>query len=289
LAVSVRSWNRGADLTMQAQGPEKPPAGGQPATVRRSPPGRKLPVWKKALFGLVVTGLFFAGLELLLGLCGVRPLLYSEDPFVGFESNIPLFVEQAGSDGRAVLATARNKLEWFNAQQFPRHKGANTYRIFCLGGSTTYGRPYTDPTSFCGWLRELLPAADPSRNWEVINAGGISYASYRAAVVMEELTGYEPDLFIVYSGHNEFLERRTYRELLATPSVVSKVVSRLGRTRSYTALKRVLEVVAKEGGGREDGRFLLPGKWTRFCGTPSGRPRTLVTTPCGRRSSSTTG
>ena len=43
-----------------------------------------------------------------------------------------------------------------------------TYRIFCLGGSTTYGRPYNDTTSFAGWLRELLPVADPQRRWEVI-------------------------------------------------------------------------------------------------------------------------
>jgi len=34
---------------------------------------------------------------------------------------------------------------------------------------------------------ELLPEADKSKKWEVINAGGISYASYRVARVMEEL------------------------------------------------------------------------------------------------------
>ena len=55
-------------------------------------------------------------------------------------------------------------------------KESGVTRIICLGGSTTYGRPYNDKTSFCGWLREFLPAVDPSRQWEVINAGGISYA-----------------------------------------------------------------------------------------------------------------
>ena len=89
-----------------------------------------------------------------------------------------------------------------------------------MGGSTTYGRPFDDATSFCGWLRELLPVADPSRQWELINAGGISYASYRVAALMEELADYQPDVFIVYSGQNEFLERRTYSGIIEMPAPV---------------------------------------------------------------------
>jgi hypothetical protein len=46
-----------------------------------------------------------------------------------------------------------------------------------MGGSTVYGRPYDDTTSFPGWLRELLPVADLTSNWEVINTGGESYAN----------------------------------------------------------------------------------------------------------------
>jgi hypothetical protein len=53
----------------------------------------------------------------------------------------------------------------FNAQQFPREKAPRTTRIFCLGGSTTYGRPYDDTTSFAGWLRELLASATPATAW----------------------------------------------------------------------------------------------------------------------------
>ena len=91
-----------------------------------------------------------------------------------------------------MLATAANKKDVFNVQAFSARKKANTYRIFCLGGSTTFGRPYDDRTSFAGWLRAFLAAADPSRTWEVINAGGISYASYRVAALMDELSRYEP-------------------------------------------------------------------------------------------------
>ena len=92
------------------------------------------------------------------------------------------FVEATGKQFRL---TAVNKLEFFNGQTFPREKARGHYRIFCVGGSTTYGRPYDDKTSFSGWLRELLPMVDSGRDWEVINAGGISYASYRVAMLME--------------------------------------------------------------------------------------------------------
>ena len=137
--------------------------------------------------------------------------------------------------GDSYLATSPSKVRWFNPQRFPKKKASRTYRIFSLGGSTTYGRPYDDNASFSGWLRELLVPADPSRTWEVINAGGISYASYRVAAVMEELIQYEPDLFIIYTGHNEFLERRTYRTLLEAPKPLTTVGALASRTRIYAA------------------------------------------------------
>tara|TARA_R110002167_G_scaffold8292_5_gene38454 strand:- start:588 stop:2564 length:1977 start_codon:yes stop_codon:yes gene_type:complete len=126
----------------------------------------------------------------------------------------------------------------FNDQQFPVNKSPNTYRIFCLGGSTTFGRPYDHRTSFCGWLNAYLTAADPTHIWEVINVGGISYASYRVAAMMAELNTYQPDLYIVYSGHNEFLEERTYREIAAMPEWIRDLSTELSRSRLYSELKR---------------------------------------------------
>ncbi len=212
---------------------------------------------RKAVFGLVAAALFFGLVELSLLLVGVEPIRYADDPYVGFSSRLPLFVEQAGADGRPWMTTAQNKQSLFNRQRFPRRKDAGTYRIFCLGGSTAFGHPYDDPTSFCGWLRELLPAADPSRAWEAINAGGISYASYREALLMEELVGYEPDLFVVLTGHNEFLERRTYAGLLRSPRWVRELDLGLSRTRSYSLIRRALRGSSPGPAPRRD---LLPAE-----------------------------
>ena len=183
--------------------------------VKMRPKTTALSYRKKAIFSLLVTCLFFVLLECLLAAFDVQSTLVDQDPYVGFESSIPLFVEKI-DDGQPWMQTAGNKLSFFNAQRFAKHKPENTFRVFCLGGSTTFGRPYDDRTSYVGWLRELLPLADVKQQWEVINAGGISYASYRVASVMDELLQYSPDLFIIYTGHNEFLEERTYRNLNAS-------------------------------------------------------------------------
>lgn len=183
--------------------------------------------------------LFLLILEGLLALAGISPREYESDPFVSFGAGTPLFVEHTEASGEIVLETAPNKTHIFNTQRFPRAKREGAYRIFCMGGSTTYGRPYDDKTAFPGWLREMLPEADPQRQWEVINAGGISYASYRVAALMEELVEYSPDLFIVYTGQNEFLEERTYGSLKGIPGLGRKLSTFLSRTRIGTLIGRL--------------------------------------------------
>jgi tetratricopeptide (TPR) repeat protein len=209
---------------------------------------------------LVALVVFFGLLEGVLVLVGVEPALRSGDPFVGFVSNAPLFAEQTDPDGRSILTTARNKLSLFNAQQFPREKAPGTTRIFCLGGSTTYGRPYDDTTSFAGWLRELLPVADPGQSWEVINVGGISYASYRVARLMEELVLFEPDLFVIYSGHNEFLEDRTYAKLRDLPVAVRSAAAVLARTRTWAATSSLLSRLGALPASPQGRPVRLPGE-----------------------------
>jgi Flp pilus assembly protein TadD len=191
---------------------------------------------KNLLLGIGVNIIIFILIELVLMAAGVTPLYKRTDPSVGFSGYAPLFVKKTQPNGEEVFETAHNKYEWFNRQRFPARKADDVFRIFCIGGSTTYGRPYDDRTSFGGWLRLLLPAVDSSRRWEVINAGGISYASYRAARLMEELAAYDPDLFIVYSGHNEFLEARTYKKLLEVPGFVRSLGVQASRSRLYTLL-----------------------------------------------------
>jgi hypothetical protein len=102
------------------------------------------------------------------------------------------------------------RLRFFAPATFAKHKGPNTKRVFCLGGSTTQGEPYKPPTAFPAWLQYNLELMDRSHSWEVINCGGLSYASYRLLPILYEVLHYSPDLIVVDCGHNEFLEDREF-------------------------------------------------------------------------------
>ena len=220
----------------------------------------RVSAWKKVLFAAITVVALLAAVEVMLMVLGVRPVLYDQDPYVGFSSYIPLFVEHTEPNGQKNMVTANNKLRFFNPQKFAAEKPAGTYRIFCAGGSTTFGRPYDDMTSFCGWLRAMLPGADPSRRWELVNVGGISYASYRVALLMEELIRYEPDLFIIYSGHNEFLEHRTYGRVIGTPRPIRGMGAIMSRTRMYSAVKRGMDAIGEPPDVAADRKTNLPGE-----------------------------
>lgn len=209
---------------------------------RRSKP---LSLKKRLILSAFTTVSFFVILEIGLAVVGIRPAVNTDDPFVGFSGYAPLMAHSTAEDGTAILTTAENKRNWFNVQSFPKVKAPRTKRIFCMGGSTTYGHPFFDSTSFSGWMREFLPVHDSSCHWEVINAGGISYASYRVAALMDELAQYEPDLFIIYSAHNEFLERRTYQDMFERSQLTMYTQGLLSKTRTWALTKRTVDYFRK--------------------------------------------
>jgi tetratricopeptide (TPR) repeat protein len=173
--------------------------------------------------GVALPALLLAALELGLAAFGVAEEALYDDPFVGFAPGSDLFARHRLADGREVYRTRPEKLAFFNEQSFAADKPDGGYRVFTLGGSTTAGRPYDDRAAFARWLELYLDDAEPGRRWEAVNAGADSYASYRVALLMKELVRYEPDLFVVYTGHNEFLEERTYADVIHQPAAVQRL------------------------------------------------------------------
>ena len=119
--------------------------------------------WTNALLVVLSPIVFLGLLEATLVILGVEPKTLAEDPFIGFASYAPLFVEDPRAGEMASLVTAPSKRGFFNLQSFPEQKSEGAYRIFTLGGSTTYGRPYDDRTSFSGWLPGPMPEEMPGR------------------------------------------------------------------------------------------------------------------------------
>ncbi|MEO8496711.1 MAG: SGNH/GDSL hydrolase family protein [Planctomycetota bacterium] len=161
-------------------------------------------------FAVALSLVPFVAFEWGLRIAGVGEIRETEVPAIGFEATYPLFeLDEAGEH----FEIAKSRQAYFYPDSFAARKPPHEFRIFCLGGSTVQGRPYSIETSFTTWLELSLNAADPNREWQVVNCGGVSYASYRLVPILKEILAYEPDLFVIYTGHNEFLEARTFAGL----------------------------------------------------------------------------
>ena len=196
--------------------------------------------------------------ELVMRLCVRPPSISPDDPYVSFDGLRPLFVlDSTGTN----FETVKERLRYFCPQSFAAAKGPQTFRVFCLGGSTVQGRPYSVETSFTTWLKLNLRAALPGTDFEVVNCGGISYASYRLVPIMRELLDYEPDLFIIYMGHNEFLEDRTYRRLKRVPRALIGAHRTMLNLRSYSlANEFISKRRAQHKGPVSTTKTILPGE-----------------------------
>ena len=166
--------------------------------------------------------------EGLLRLANWQPPPQLDDPYLGIRETRPLFVHQPAQQ-RAVIPDSRQLL--FRPESFAWPKPEGEFRIFCLGGSTVQGRPFAIETAFSTWLELSLEQYAPSRSWEVINCGGVSYATYRLVPVVREILQYKPDLLILYTGHNEFLEDRSYAHLKRRPAIVRNIHHQLSQLR----------------------------------------------------------
>ncbi len=106
------------------------------------------------------------------------------------------------ADDPECLVTNPNKLVSFHGQRFRRHKAPGTLRVFFLGGSSVNYLDYELPR-----LAERLAGRFAGiEEAEFINCGGLSYGSHRLVLIAREVLDYDPDLLLVYSGHNEFEE-----------------------------------------------------------------------------------
>jgi lysophospholipase L1-like esterase len=171
-----------------------------------------------------------------------------DDPFVGFSQVHPLFVLDP-SGQRYEIPPARYK--FFGPESFQAVKPPGEFRIFCLGGSTVLGRPFAKETSYTTWLELSLKSADPSHPWRVINCGGVSYASYRLVEILREVLRHQPDLIILHTGHNEFLEDRTYQHLKQVPWLVRRPLELASRLRTFALLRKAVEALTSRRRGAE--------------------------------------
>lgn len=89
-------------------------------------------------------------------------------------------------------------------QTFNKVKQNNTLRIICLGGSTTAGFPYEININFPYFVKDRLQWLLPDKQIEVVNLGVTAINSHAVLDMMPEVIKLEPDIVLIYMGHNEF-------------------------------------------------------------------------------------
>jgi len=88
---------------------------------------------------------------------------------------------------------------------FQQQKATDSFRIVIQGGSTAAGFPYGRFGSLTGMLQQRFKRLYPHRNIEIISTAMASINSYTLRDTVDEVIAIEPDLVLIYAGHNEYL------------------------------------------------------------------------------------
>ncbi|MGB2822232.1 MAG: tetratricopeptide repeat protein [Phycisphaerae bacterium] len=155
--------------------------------------------WRKWLFRLlaatVIPAAVLGALELALRLFG-----YGYPP--GFLAEVPQHSTVTGNArfGWRFFPPSMSRTPVLFA--FPARKASGTYRIFLLGGSAAAGTP--DPAFHFGRiLQAMLRHRYPATRFEVVNAAMTAINSHVVREIATDCAACQPDLFVVYMGHNE--------------------------------------------------------------------------------------
>ena len=155
---------------------------------------------KNLAIGLAPLVLLIGLTELVLSLLGVADPGEHFELSRGFDANVPFFEEDPERPGGLRMRVREGAGA---AVLIPPREDAQ--RVFLFGGSNTHSFPED--------VVETALEADTGRAWEVINLGRPGFGSERVSILLGQSVQLEPDAIVIYSGHNEFVERGFQRQL----------------------------------------------------------------------------
>ncbi|MBK8944603.1 MAG: hypothetical protein IPM32_04945 [Ignavibacteriae bacterium] len=87
---------------------------------------------------------------------------------------------------------------------FDKNKKSNSFRVFVLGASSAAGFPYMPMGAFSKYIQKRLELVYPTITIEVINISMTAVNSYTLLDLIPGVLDQNPDLIIIYAGHNEY-------------------------------------------------------------------------------------
>lgn len=207
--------------------------------------------------------------KILLPVFGVLLLVVAELVLrlVGYGSGYRLFERDRRDDGTEIYRLNPNAAERFFFRrvegkavapsrvlpvEFPVKKPADTIRIVALGGSTTAGFPYPRSGAFPGFLKAQLSDLHQDKKFEVINCGLTALNSYSVLDFVPEVLRCNPDLIVVYSGHNEFYGALGVgsSQSVASSRAITRLFMKIQKIRLYQAFRGLIESLRKPPEGK---------------------------------------
>jgi len=154
------------------------------------------PKWFYILF-IIIPILFFVLLE-----TGLRIFNYGNDNTVWVDISQDMQILNPEIGYRYFFSTKNLP---FSVESFIyKEKRENSFRVFVVGASSAAGYPYLSSASFSKFIRKKLEIFYPEKMIEVANFSMSAINSYTIRDLMPELLQKEPDLILIYLGHNEY-------------------------------------------------------------------------------------
>lgn len=173
------------------------------ATPARQPPASLGRALRYVVYACTPLLLLLLACELLLAHLGLGDPDVRLPEHRGFDDTEPMLVARPDGGYRTrFYASPRGRYE----VDVPPEGAAR--RVLLLGGSNTQMFPEAT-------LEHLLDAGSGPGAWEVVNLGRMGFGSERVATLLAQAGVLEPDVVVIYSGHNEFIEAAFFEELRA--------------------------------------------------------------------------
>jgi lysophospholipase L1-like esterase len=130
------------------------------------------------------------------------------DPMLTFDEAAGIYVPTPGYELKGRNIHIKINSLGFRGEEVAREKPPGTFRIVCLGASTTFSAEVSsNERMWTHQLQEKLRAAYPGRKIEVINAAVGGYVSAdNLKRLKHHVLGLDPDLVIYYEANNEIVK-----------------------------------------------------------------------------------
>lgn len=210
-------------------------------------------IYKNLFLSLMVLILLFITLEIIFGLMGYKPVEKSSDePFYKyildscqFRPDKNLLVEDNNNVQRYKFTKGISKGNgtMMGDVSYYLMKNKTSVRIFFFGGSSANGYPLDFNNAFPEVFSDIFISNYKNISYEYVNFGQSCKDSFDLVNYFNEVKYFGPDVIVVYSGHNDFINfmndagKRSF--LKRNPSILKLVFFLRDHSRLYSFLSHL--------------------------------------------------